>query len=269
MNQDQIKQKLLELRKDVPEFTLIFSGKKSKKVDGLYKPETNEIIIHNKNHKTDNELLYTAIHEFAHHIQFFENPLQKTARSHNSFFWNIFHRLLMKAEELDIYVNFFKSDKEFVQLTKNIKDNYLSKHGNLMKEFGRLLLQAMELCRMKNLSFEDYLSRELLLNKNEVNNIIKISGTNIDTSVGFDNMKMLSRIKDENVKEQIEQAMIDRRFTPQMIKEEIRNEKKENKETDKLKLLMNEKTRIERTIQRLETNLKQIEEKIEKIGMMS
>ena len=260
MNQDQLKQKMLELRDDVPDFALIFSGKKSKKVDGLYKPETREILIHNKNHKTDNEIIYTAIHEFAHHIQFYENPLQKTARSHNSYFWSIFHKLLMLAEEKNIYVNFFKSDKEFIDLTKKIKDNYLSKHGEMMKEFGILLLKAMELCRMKNLSFEDYLSRELLMNKNEVNNIIKISGSTINPSIGYDNMKVLSRIKDEDVIEEIQQAMMDKKLTPQMIKEEI---KKEKKQPDKLEMLINEKSRIKKSIQKLEFNLKEIEDKIE------
>jgi hypothetical protein len=262
MNQDQIKQKLLQLRDDLPGFSLIFSGKKSKKVDGLYKPETKEIIIHNKNHDTDNELIYTAIHEFAHHIQFFENPLQKTSRSHNTVFWNIFHQLLYLAEEKNVYINSFRSDKEFVQLTKNIKDNYLSKHGSLMMEFGKLLLKAMELCREKNMSFEDYLSRELLLSKTEVNNIIKVSGTKIDPSIGFDNMVMLSKIKDEDAKEKIEQAMLDKKITPQMIKEEIRREKKP---ADKLELLISERSRIEKSIAKLEMNLKQVEEKIERM----
>ena len=67
MNQDQLADKLRTLA-DVPPFTLVFSGKKSKKVDGLYKPAEREILIHNKNMSGDSDLIYTAIHEFAHHI---------------------------------------------------------------------------------------------------------------------------------------------------------------------------------------------------------
>ena len=49
MNQDQVKEKLLEIESDVQDFKVILSGKKSKKVNGLYNPEKMEIIIHNKN----------------------------------------------------------------------------------------------------------------------------------------------------------------------------------------------------------------------------
>ena len=48
MNQDQLKTKLDEYTEN-KDFTVIFSGKTSKKVDGLYHPEKQEIIIHNKN----------------------------------------------------------------------------------------------------------------------------------------------------------------------------------------------------------------------------
>ena len=68
MNQSQIKDLLLRLEEDVEEFSVIFSGKKSLKVDGLYKPESREIIIHNKNTEDQNAIFYTSVHEFAHHI---------------------------------------------------------------------------------------------------------------------------------------------------------------------------------------------------------
>ena len=70
MNQQQVVERLLELDNDVEDFIVTFTGKKSKKVDGLYKPGNKEIILHNKNFSDDNSLIYTAIHEFAHHIQF-------------------------------------------------------------------------------------------------------------------------------------------------------------------------------------------------------
>ena len=59
MNQTQVKDILLRLKDDVQEFTVIFSGKKSTKVDGLYKPLTREIIIHNKNTEDENAIVYT------------------------------------------------------------------------------------------------------------------------------------------------------------------------------------------------------------------
>ena len=53
MNVDQLKEKLLMLEPNAGDFLLVFSGKTSKKVHGLYKPETKEIIIHNKNFNED------------------------------------------------------------------------------------------------------------------------------------------------------------------------------------------------------------------------
>ena len=65
MNQDQVKEKLLQIDGEVADFSVVFSGKTSKKVDGLYHPEKQEIVIHNKNFEDDNALIYTAVHEFA------------------------------------------------------------------------------------------------------------------------------------------------------------------------------------------------------------
>ncbi|MGP1510875.1 MAG: hypothetical protein ACTTIU_10140, partial [Treponema lecithinolyticum] len=67
MNCEQVKNILLSIENTDLDFEMIFSGKESKKVNGLYKPETREIILHNKNFKTDNQLVYTAIHEYTHH----------------------------------------------------------------------------------------------------------------------------------------------------------------------------------------------------------
>ena len=69
MNQDQVKEILLRLNEDVEEFFVIFSGKQSNKVNGLYHPDTREIILHNRNFENDQLLMYTAIHEFAHHVR--------------------------------------------------------------------------------------------------------------------------------------------------------------------------------------------------------
>ena len=67
MNQDQVKEILLQIEESELEFSVTFTGKASKKVNGLYKSDTHEILLHNKNFSVDNELLYTAIHEYTHH----------------------------------------------------------------------------------------------------------------------------------------------------------------------------------------------------------
>ena len=79
MNQDQIKEMLLKIEDSELDFSVTFTGKESKKVNGLYKPDTHEILLHTKNFKTDNQLIYTAIHEYAHHLIAEQNPLKCSA----------------------------------------------------------------------------------------------------------------------------------------------------------------------------------------------
>jgi hypothetical protein len=47
-----------------------FQGKAVKKSMVFISLKQLEIIIHNHNFKDDNALLYTAIHEYAHHVHF-------------------------------------------------------------------------------------------------------------------------------------------------------------------------------------------------------
>ena len=101
-------------------------GKKSRKVHGLYKPESREIIIHNRNFTNDNELLYTAIHEYAHHIQFTTSATPMSVRTHTTAFWNLFHTLLFEAEGKGIYTNPFEQIEELRDLTRRIREKFLA-----------------------------------------------------------------------------------------------------------------------------------------------
>ena len=112
MNQDQVKNKLLKIEDSVGgsailDFTVVFSGKKSRKVNGLYKPDEREIILHNRNFDDDNLLMYTAIHEYAHHFHACARGGNLSPRAHTAEFWAILHGLLEKAEAKGIYNNVF------------------------------------------------------------------------------------------------------------------------------------------------------------------
>ena len=161
MNQEQVKQKLLKLDPTVEDFTVTFTGKKSRKVDGLYKPDTREILIHNDNFEGDSPLMYTAIHEFSHHIQFTRTTLPVSSKAHTANFWNIFHNLLLDAEKRGIYANVFHEDERFIALTKKIREDYIAPNGELIRDFGALLMEAHGLCVKAQASFEDYVDREL------------------------------------------------------------------------------------------------------------
>ena len=261
MNQEQVKEKLLLLEIKTPDFKVIFSGKKSLKVDGLYHPETKEIIIHNKNHNDNNQLMYTAIHEFAHHIQFTASPVPISAKSHTTHFWNIFHTLLYKAEELKIYNNFFTTNGEFVALTMKIKAEFLSENGRLMKEFGKLLLKASQLCQKHNASFSDYLDRILNIPRSSARAIMKVQALNICPDIGFENMKTVASIKKDESRFQAEQAFI-KGQSPDMVKTRFTKNPEPN---DPIEVLNKEKSQIERRILSLKQKLTEINKRINTI----
>ncbi len=259
MNQDQVKRKLLQLERDVEHFDVIFSGRESKKVDGLYKTESREIIIHNLNHKDDNSLMYTAIHEFAHHIQFTKSPVPVSARCHTNKFWNIFHNLLFKAEEKEIFINIFSKDQRFIALTNKIKDKFLIKNGHLMKEFGQLLGEANRLCIENHVSFDDYVDRELGLHRTTAKTIMKISALDVNPEIGFENMKTVASIHNNDIRKLAEEAFVEGK-SPDMVRAEFTARKKPE---DALDYLIGEKDRIERSIDKLTVRLALIERKIE------
>jgi len=258
MNQDQVKEKLLKLDRKVDDFAVIFSGKLSKKVDGLYYPESKEIIIHNKNFVDDNQLMYTAIHEFAHHLHFTRSAVPVYSRSHTNQFWDIFHKLLFNAEEQGIYYNIFKQDKRFIELTARIKTKYLAANGVLMKELGSLLQEAEVLCTELNVCYDDYVDRELLLHRTSAKLLMKMNSLNINPSIGYENMKTVARIRDDSARERAEEAFAEG-MSPDMVKAEFAPRcKSENS----LTVLMEERDKIERSIDTLTKKLAKIERRI-------
>ncbi|MDA3957950.1 hypothetical protein [Oceanispirochaeta sp.] len=260
MNQEQVKEKLLQIDSEVRDFTLIFSGKESKKVDGLYHPEKQEIIIHNKNFSDENSLVYTAIHEFAHHVQFTQYEGEVTTRSHTVLFWDIFHRLLKKAEELGIYINVFEEDSRFKNLTSEIKEKYLSVNGKVMKDFGKLLIQALDLCQQNHAIFEDYVDRALGLNRNSAKSIMKVYAMDVNPEIGYENMKIIAGVKEPQKRKELENAFKEGQ-SQDMVKQTIRKEKPEPMMT--VRRLESQKKRIEKSIQAMQVKLSDLEMQID------
>ncbi|MGL4370122.1 MAG: hypothetical protein ACRCUT_10705 [Spirochaetota bacterium] len=262
MNQDQVKKMMLRLDADVPDFAVTFSGKKSFKVDGLYKPEDAEIIIHNKNFRSDNALVYTAIHEFAHHIQFTKAEGKVSCRAHTVMFWDIFHRLLCDAETKGLYQNVFRTNPDFIALTKRMKTEFLSVNGQLMKDFGALLVNAFKLCHENDVSFEDYADRELGLHRSEAKTIMKTFTLDINPEMGYENMKIAARVRDDDVRKQVEAAFFAGK-SPDMVKAEFCS--RAPAKNDEAEQLKSEKERIRKTMDRLKMRLAEIDEKLNSI----
>jgi hypothetical protein len=258
MNQDQVKAKLLAIEDAPMEFSLVYSGKKSNKVNGLYKPESREIIIHNRNFNDDNLLLYTAIHEYAHHLHACSRGGTLSVRAHTSEFWAIFHGLLEKAEAKKIYRDVFSGSPELLELTETIRKKFLVENGSLVKEMGRRLLQAHELCTALGVRFEDYVDRMLRIPRTAANMAVKMYQYDLNPETGADNMRFLAGIKDDEDRRAAEKALIGGK-SPDTVKMAVRGKTEED---DPRLRLEKEKLRLERTIEALSRRLETVKKEL-------
>jgi hypothetical protein len=264
MTNEAIKEALLSIEDSALDFSVTQSGKKSKKVHGLYKSDSREIIIHNKNFvrdgkSDDNLLLYTAIHEYAHHQHACSRGGTLSARAHTSEFWAIFHGLLEKAEAKGIYLNTFDESEELRAVTDKIREKYLKPSGELLKEFGELLLQAYGLCEKEGLRFEDYVDRVLCIPRTASKLALQINRLDIKSEVGIDNMKFLAGIKNEDERLVAEKSLLSGK-SPDSVKAVLK--KTPAASISKRESLEKEKSRLERTIQTLEKRLSQVEQEL-------
>ena len=266
MDNEKIKEMLLDISPSSLEFTVTQSGKESKRVNGLYKPDTHEIILHNKNFKTENELVYTAVHEYTHHLIAEEqlalngSSYMPNAKVHTENFWVRFHSLLKIAEEKKYYSLDIEASPELKELTEKIRKECLEVNGKLMQEFGRLLAKAHELCQNANIRYEDYIDRVLCLPRNSARDITRVGAvSDINPSIGFDNMKMISAIKKSDERSSAQEKILSGE-SPATVRSLMKN--KCQSETDPKQKLEKEKKRLTKTIAQLQQRLEFVEESL-------
>jgi hypothetical protein len=255
MNQDRVKSILLEVAPSATEFSVIFSGKESALVNGLYKPASREIILHNRNFASEGELIYTALHEYAHHLHGERRGGLHSGRAHTNEFWSIFHELLVGAESKGHYRNLFDSEPEFARLTTRIKESCLAQNGELMLEFGRLMIEAQALCRKFKVRFEDYVDRALGVPRSTADQAARAASYNVDPSIGWDPDRRAAAI--EALKGGLSPAAVKARYL-------VRRDPEEGSER-----LFAEKERIERTIANLQERLAEVERRLSELGEAS
>lgn len=262
MNQDQVKDALLRLGEDVEEFTLILSGKASKKVNGLYHPDTREIILHNKNFEgDDNAMMYTAIHEFAHHLHFCRAREARTGpisnRAHTVEFRSIFHDLLRRAEEIGIYRNRIQLVDELKTLADEIRSKFMRVNGELMKDFGQSLMEAEKLCRKHGARFEDFIERALRLPRHTANAIMKMKAMDLPPELGYENMKTLTSVRNPLARQEAIRAF-EAGASADQVKRSLR-EREPGQPEDPVKGLLQEKRRLEKTLAQVNRRLEELE----------
>ncbi|MCL2069626.1 MAG: hypothetical protein FWH19_01395 [Treponema sp.] len=288
MNQDQVKKKLLSLEDAPLDFSVIFSGKRSNRVNGLYKPDSREIIIHNRNftrrnyvkgsqgasegaskESDDNLLIYTAIHEYAHHLHACERGGKLSSKAHTAEFWAILHRLLEKAEAKAVYKNLFSGSKDLEDLTDTIRKKYLAENGSLVKELGRLLIKASDLCIAIGGRYEDYIDRVLCIPRQAAKLAVKMYQYDLSPETGADNMRFLAGITNEEKRLGAEELLLKGK-SPDTVKLALRQKTPPSGKEEGFLLddprpgLEKEKARLERTIAALKKRLEEVERELTK-----
>lgn len=266
MENEKIKEILLDVEDTQLDFTVIQTGKESKKVNGLYKIETHEILLHNKNFKSDNALIYTAVHEYTHHVLTEElinetgNPMPPSVKVHTQKFWSRFSGLLEKAEQKGHYILGLEKSPELEKLTEDIRKNYLTVNGKLMQEFGKLLSRAFELCEAADIRYEDYIDRVLCLPRTSAHDIMQLGAVQVNPALGYDNMKIVAKIRDPDKRAAAEEDFLSgkSRATVQSGLKKSRSDDEDDMKTK----LEKEKNRLEKTIASLTSRLEMVEEKL-------
>ncbi len=262
MNQDQVKELLLRTADTESDFSLIFSGKESSLVNGLYKPRSREIILHNRNFASDEQLVYTALHEYAHHLHCERKGFTASGRAHTNEFWGIFHDLLVAAESKGFYKSPFDREPEFIELTRKIRETCIEENGRVMLEFGRLLIEAQALCERWKTRFEDYLDRALSIPRVTAGAAAKAAGYGIDPSLGWDGMKMAAGIRDPLLRNEAIEALR-AGMSPAAVRARVSPSRPPE---DGEERLLRDKARIEKSIERLSRELEEIENRLREIN---
>ena len=261
MNQDQAKEKLGQIHESPAEYTLIFSGKKSKRVNGLYRPFSKEIIIHNKNFtdengaQNENALMFTAIHELAHHVMTAEKG-KKSSRAHSHEFWATFHDLLDVAEKKGVYRSAIGADME--KLINEARDINLQ-IAKLQRRLGRIILAIDELSRENGLRPEDMVERKAQIDRQSANTAVAAFYMG-DQGVGVTIQTEAAKQRDGERRVAILSAGRDGKSVMQAKKAEA-PAKPADAEGETVSLTR-EKRRIEKTIESLGRRLEEIEQRL-------
>ncbi|MDR1362654.1 MAG: hypothetical protein LBJ35_01195 [Spirochaetaceae bacterium] len=255
LNGQEVKEELGKLYETKEKYTVVFSGKKSGKINGLYKPACCEIVIHDKNFENDNLLMYTAIHELAHHIQNTERG-EKTTRAHTNLFWAVFYDLVDKAEEAGIYAP--DIDEDMKKLIEEARD--ISKEtARLQRKLGEVIIKINEACGKKGLRTEDIVERRAQISRAGM--IRAAAARNLgDCGVGADIQEEAAREKNSE-----KRAAIIRSGRAGKSVAQIKYERADAREvkTNEIERLTLERGRINRTIEALKDRLEEITKEID------
>ena len=159
-----------------------------------------------------------------------------------------------------IYANPLITNEDFQRLTRRIREEILARNGDLMKRFGELLVEARDLCEKHHVSFTDYLDRILKLPRNSAGTIMKAHEYDLNPSLGFETMRILTRIQPQEQREAAQAGLLADR-TPDQIVHSLAPPREPNPVT----ALAAEKRRLETSIQRLTSRLDDVKARMQEL----
>ena len=261
MNNEEIKAALAKLYYCKTDFTVTQTGKKSSKVNGLYKPDTQEIILHNKNFTTDNQIMYTAIHELTHHILITEKGV-KTSKAHSGIFWATFYDLIDKAIELKLYARERSEETaaliaEAAEIQKQIVE--------AQKQLGRIILKLHDSCKTNGERVEDVIEHDLQMTRNKAKELMRNNMS--DSEDNEEIAKAVNLAKNPMIKHAAQNAA-DSGKTVEQVKAIAKQKAKATDDgLENPEQLQREKRRLKKTIERLNDRLVQVEETLISMGV--
>jgi len=258
MTQEQVRERLLRLYECKEEFTLEYSGKKNRRINGTYFFDSAKIVINNRNFEAgdagENQLFYTAMHELAHHIQISEHH-EKGNRSHTKLFYSILNGLADKAERLGLYR--YDADPEIKKLIDEAS-MVSAQIAKLQRKLGDVLNKLHGVCLRKGVRYEDIVERKVRLSARTERKMQKIAALRLPDGVGFETQEIIAGAKNDEQRTAMLQAADGGRSVAQ-VKQAGAGQKKE---PDELKALAREKDRIGKTIANLTRRLAEIVKRI-------
>ena len=132
----------------------------------------------------------------------------------------------------------------------------------MMKELGRLLVQAHELCEKHGTSYSDYLDRVLGLPRTSAGVIVKAHTLDLDPRVGFENMRSLASIRDDRSRAKAQEELR-AGHSPDMVKAKYGPAAPPKDPRDELQA---ERERLEKSIDRLKKRLREIEKRLSELA---
>ncbi|MCQ2595120.1 MAG: hypothetical protein MJ196_07650 [Treponemataceae bacterium] len=262
MNNEEIKTNLAKLFECKTDFTVTQTGKKSSKVNGFYKPATCEIFLHNKNFTSTNELMYTAVHEFTHHVLTTEKGV-KTTKCHSGIFWAIFYDFLDKAIELGFYTR-NRSDE-----TKALIDSALQLQKTIIetqKQLGEIIAKLYDSCKTNGERIEDVIEHDLQITRNKAKEYIRLEKTDCTNSemakavTAKDVMIQQAAQKAADEGKTVEQVKAIAKQKPNVDDDLGKKAKVTDNGLESPEKLLREKERLKRTIEQLNNRLVLVEE---------